>query len=93
MTATRIHHINFVVRDLDEASSKFETLLGLRPFEVHEHAARGPGRLELVALTQHELVSDEVHAVAQRRHHTGAGQPIQRDQLALLDAGVHELQR
>ena len=41
MTATRIHHINFVVRDLDEASSKFETLLGLQPFEVHEHAARG----------------------------------------------------
>ena len=41
MAATRIHHINFVVRDLDAAARAFEQLLGLDPFETVEHAPRG----------------------------------------------------
>lgn len=41
MAATRIHHLNFVVRDLDSACRRFESLLGVGPFEVVEHAARG----------------------------------------------------
>ena len=41
MAATRIHHLNFVVRDLDSACRKFESLLGVGPFEIVEHAARG----------------------------------------------------
>ncbi len=41
MAATRIHHINFVVRDLDAACQRFERLLGLGPFERIEHAPRG----------------------------------------------------
>ena len=41
MTATRIHHINFVVNDLAEAMPRFESALGLAPFEVVRHAPRG----------------------------------------------------
>jgi len=41
MTATRIHHINFIVRDLDEATAKFESMLGLPSFDVVDHAVRG----------------------------------------------------
>lgn len=41
MAATRIHHLNFVVRDLDEAALRFEELLGVEPFEVVDHAPRG----------------------------------------------------
>lgn len=41
MTATRIHHINFVVENLDEAIPRFESTLGLAPFEVIDHAPRG----------------------------------------------------
>ena len=41
MAATRIHHLNFVVRDLDEATRRFEKLLGLEPFETVDHAPRG----------------------------------------------------
>lgn len=36
-----IHHVNFVVRDLDEACARFEKTLGLSPFEVVDHAPRG----------------------------------------------------
>ena len=36
-----IHHINFVVHDLDEACSHFEQALGLEPFEIVDHAPRG----------------------------------------------------
>jgi len=36
-----IHHVNFVVRDLDEACTRFERELGLDPFEVVDHVARG----------------------------------------------------
>lgn len=41
MAATRIHHINFVVRDLDAACARFERLLGLDGFERIEHPPRG----------------------------------------------------
>jgi methylmalonyl-CoA/ethylmalonyl-CoA epimerase len=41
MAATRIHHINFVVRDLDAAARVFEQILGLEPFETIEHVPRG----------------------------------------------------
>lgn len=41
MSATRIHHINFVVRDLDEAIPRFQKRLGLAEFAVVEHAPRG----------------------------------------------------
>lgn len=36
-----IHHVNFVVRDLDEARTRFEQQLGLEPFEVVDHVTRG----------------------------------------------------
>ena len=36
-----IHHVNFIVRDLDAAIPHFEETLGLDPFEVVDHAARG----------------------------------------------------
>lgn len=41
MSPSSIHHINFVVRDLDEACTRFEQDLGLEPFEVVDHAPRG----------------------------------------------------
>jgi methylmalonyl-CoA/ethylmalonyl-CoA epimerase len=37
----RIHHINFVVRDLAKAATMFEHLLGLSPFEFVDHSSRG----------------------------------------------------
>ncbi len=41
VAATRIHHINFVVRDLDTACARFERLLGLNAFERIDHPPRG----------------------------------------------------
>jgi hypothetical protein len=41
MPASRIHHVNFVVENLDEAMPRFEATLGLAPFEVVDHAPRG----------------------------------------------------
>ena len=41
MPATRIHHVNFVVKNLDEAMPRFETALGLAPFDIVDHAPRG----------------------------------------------------
>ncbi|MCO4811987.1 MAG: VOC family protein [Gammaproteobacteria bacterium] len=41
VTPTGIHHVNFIVRDLDEAMPRFEKTLGLEPFEVVDHAVRG----------------------------------------------------
>lgn len=41
MPPNSIHHINFIVRDLDAACARFEKELGLKPFEVVDHAARG----------------------------------------------------
>lgn len=41
MTATRVHHVNFVVRDLEAACARFERLLGLECFEIIDHPSRG----------------------------------------------------
>jgi methylmalonyl-CoA/ethylmalonyl-CoA epimerase len=41
MSPSSIHHINFVVRDLDEACERFESALGVPPFEIVDHAPRG----------------------------------------------------
>ena len=36
-----IHHVNFIVRDLDEAMPRFEEKLGLDPFDIVDRAVRG----------------------------------------------------
>jgi len=41
VSPSSIHHINFVVRDLDEACIRFENTLGLEPFEIVDHMPRG----------------------------------------------------
>lgn len=41
MPPRRIHHINVIVRDLAEATARFEKLLDLAPFETVAHAPRG----------------------------------------------------
>ena len=41
MPPSRIHHLNFVVRDLETAKRKFETLFGLTPFVTVDHPVRG----------------------------------------------------
>lgn len=41
MPPTRIHHINFIVQDLEEAMARFERALGVEPFEVIDHRPRG----------------------------------------------------
>lgn len=40
MAPRRIHHVNFVVRDLDNAARRFERLLNLQPFEFLSHPDR-----------------------------------------------------
>ena len=41
MSPTRIHHVNFVVHDLEEAMARFERALGVEPFEIIDHRQRG----------------------------------------------------
>ncbi len=41
MPPNRIHHLNFVVRDLEAAMARFEQLLDLEPFSLVDHAPRG----------------------------------------------------
>jgi len=41
MSPTRIHHINFVVHDLDAAIARYEQTLNLDPFVIVEHPLRG----------------------------------------------------
>ena len=41
MSPTRIHHLNFVVRDLEAAMERFERVLDLEPFTLVDHAPRG----------------------------------------------------
>lgn len=36
----RVHHINFVVRDLETAVSKYQSILGLQECELSEHPHR-----------------------------------------------------
>ncbi len=40
MPPTRIHHINFVVHDLEEAMARFERVLGVDPFQVIDYQPR-----------------------------------------------------
>lgn len=41
MTPNRIHHLNFIVRDLEEAMDRFERVLDVEPFSLVDHAPRG----------------------------------------------------
>jgi methylmalonyl-CoA/ethylmalonyl-CoA epimerase len=41
MSPTRVHHINFIVNDLDVAAARFEKTLNLEPFDVVDHPIRG----------------------------------------------------
>ncbi len=41
MPPTRIHHLNFIVHNLEEAMARFEDVLGLDPFEVIDYRQRG----------------------------------------------------
>lgn len=41
MPPTRVHHINFIVRDLDAAIAQYERTLNLVPFVVVDHLVRG----------------------------------------------------
>ena len=41
MSPKRIHHINFIVHDLDEAMTHYERTLGVDPFVVVDHPLRG----------------------------------------------------
>lgn len=41
MSPTHIHHVNFVVHDLEEAMPRFKRALGIESFEVIEHRPRG----------------------------------------------------
>jgi len=41
MSPARIHHINFVVHDLEEAMARFERAIGVDPFEVIDYRPRG----------------------------------------------------
>ena len=41
MSPQRIHHINFIVRDLAEATANYERTLGVDPFVVVDHPLRG----------------------------------------------------
>ena len=41
MSPKRIHHINFIVRDLAEATANYERTLGVDPFVVVDHPLRG----------------------------------------------------
>jgi methylmalonyl-CoA/ethylmalonyl-CoA epimerase len=41
MPPTRIHHVNFVVHDLEEAMMRFERVLEVDPFQVVDHRPRG----------------------------------------------------
>ena len=54
-TPSGIHHVNFIVHDLDEAIARFERLLGVKSFETVDHAARG-SRVAYCALGESWLV-------------------------------------
>jgi len=41
MPPTRIHHVNFVVNDLEEAMARFERALGVDSFELIDYRPRG----------------------------------------------------
>lgn len=41
MSVTHIHHVNFLVRDLESAIEDFQNRLNLPAFEILDHAPRG----------------------------------------------------
>jgi methylmalonyl-CoA/ethylmalonyl-CoA epimerase len=41
MSPTRIHHVNFIVNDLDAATARFEQVLNIEPFKIVDHPIRG----------------------------------------------------
>jgi methylmalonyl-CoA/ethylmalonyl-CoA epimerase len=64
VSPTRIHHINFVVHDLEEAMARFERALGVDPFQVVDHQPRGArvartrvGESWLVLVSPHDPAS------------------------------------
>ena len=64
MPPTRIHHINFVVHDLEEAMARFERALGVDPFQVIDYRPRGArvartriGESWLVLVSPHDPAS------------------------------------
>ena len=52
MPATRIHHVNFVVRDLEAACARFEVALGLDPFEIVDGVIVQPGVYSRIACSK-----------------------------------------
>jgi methylmalonyl-CoA/ethylmalonyl-CoA epimerase len=86
--ATRIHHLNFVVHDLDEAIPHFERALGGEPFEVIDHPARG-SRVARMRLGESWLVlvcPDDPESVP-GRHLAAHGEGF-----FLLSVGVNDLE-
>ena len=41
VTSTRVHHVNFVVRDLEQAIASYREALDLESFEIFDHPSRG----------------------------------------------------
>ena len=90
MTKLRsIHHINFVFRDLDEAVSRFESVLGIGPFRIEELAERG-------AVTARALVGDTwLVLVSPTREDSVPGRYLQEhgEGFFLLSFGVADIDR
>lgn len=64
MPLTRIHHINFVVKDLEAAMARFERMLGVDSFQVIDYQPRGArvartriGESWLVLVSPHDPAS------------------------------------
>jgi methylmalonyl-CoA/ethylmalonyl-CoA epimerase len=64
VSPTRIHHINFVVHDLEEAMARFERALGVDPFQVIDYRLRSArvartriGESWLVLVSPHDPAS------------------------------------
>ncbi len=55
MPATRIHHVNIVVKDLDEAIARFRRALATGPFTTVDHAPRG-ARVAYTTIGESRLV-------------------------------------
>jgi methylmalonyl-CoA/ethylmalonyl-CoA epimerase len=61
---TRIHHVNFVVKDLEEAMARFERALAVESFQVIDYQPRGArvartriGESWLVLVSPHDPAS------------------------------------
>lgn len=64
MPLTRIHHINFVVKDLEAAMARFERMLGVDSFQLIDYQPRGArvartriGESWLVLVSPHDPAS------------------------------------